>query len=201
LVYNDLDDVQDPRDGIFVRINQEVAGLGGDARHIATTGSSSLYKTISEDAELVGIIKLGGGNISGIGQSVRTVDHFRLGPNQIRGFAYNGIGPTQGVGTTGAGEQIGGKSYFNATAEAQFPLPALPRDLGLKGSVYADAATLFGHDNVQAANTAMAWRASAGFGLIWQSPFAPLRFDYAIPISKQATDEVQRFNFSVSTAF
>jgi outer membrane protein insertion porin family len=52
-----------------------------------------------------------------------------------------------------------------------------------------------------AGTTAMQWRASAGIGLIWQSPFAPLRFDYAVPINKQATDKVQKFNFSVSTAF
>jgi outer membrane protein insertion porin family len=67
--------------------------------------------------------------------------------------------------------------------------------------VFADTATLFGHDNAQAVNTSMNWRASAGVSLIWQSPFAPLRFDYAFPIVKQATDKVQRFNFSVSTAF
>jgi outer membrane protein insertion porin family len=47
----------------------------------------------------------------------------------------------------------------------------------------------------------MEWRASAGFGLIWHSPFAPLRVDYAIPLVKEAGDEEQRFNFSVSTAF
>lgn len=200
LTYNTIDDAQDPHDGMFLRIRQEAAGLGGDAKHISTTFNGSYFKTLSEEAELVGTIKVGGGHISGIGQDLRTVDHFRLGPQQIRGFAYNGIGPTESGGS-GTGEHIGGKTYFHATAEAQFPLPVVSRDLGFRGAVFADAATLFGHDSATAANTGMEWRASAGFGLIWHSPFAPLRVDYAIPLVKETGDEEQRFNFSVSTAF
>jgi outer membrane protein insertion porin family len=200
LTYNSIDDPQDPREGFYLRAQQEVAGLGGNARHIASTVNGRVYQTLSEEAELVGTVRVGAGNITGLGQSVRTVDHFRIGPSQLRGFAFNGIGPTQGAGA-GAGQRIGGKNYFHATAEAQFPFPAIPQDLGLKGAVFADTATLFGHDNAQAVNTSMNWRASAGVSLIWQSPFAPLRFDYAFPIVKQATDKVQRFNFSVSTAF
>ena len=200
LTYNTIDDAKDPHEGLFLRLRQEAAGLGGDAKHLSTTFNGSYFRTLSEEADLVGAIKVGAGYISGIGQDLRTVDHFRLGPQQIRGFAYNGIGPTENGGT-GAGEHIGGKTYFHATAEAQFALPAVSRDLGFKGAVFADAGTLFGHDSATAANTGMEWRASAGFGLIWHSPFAPLRIDYAIPIKKEAGDEEQRFNFSVSTAF
>jgi len=200
LTYNTIDDTQDPHDGLFLRLRQEAAGLGGDAKHLSTTFNGSYFKTLSEEADLVGAIKVGAGHINGIGQDLRTVDHFRLGPQQIRGFAYNGIGPTENGGT-GTGEHIGGKTYLHATAEAQFALPALSRDLGFKGAVFADAGTLFGHDSATATNTGMEWRASAGFGLIWHSPFAPLRVDYAIPLMKEAGDEEQRFNFSVSTAF
>lgn len=197
LVYNDIDDAKDPHEGLYLKFQQEVAGLGGDARHIASIFDGRYYRTLSDNADIVGLLKFGGGNITGIGQSVRTVDHFQLGPSRLRGFAPNGIGPAEA-----SGARIGGKSYLHATAEAQFPLPAIPRDFGLKASVFADAATLFGHDAPSAvASTSMAWRASAGVGLIWHSPFAPLRFDYAFPINQQPTDKIQKFNFSVSTAF
>ncbi|HMQ58509.1 MAG TPA: BamA/TamA family outer membrane protein, partial [Rhizobiaceae bacterium] len=128
---------------------------------------------------------------------VRVFDHFRLGPNEIRGFAYNGIGPIDPV----SGQRIGGKTYLNATAEAQFPLPVLPRDFGLRGAVFADAATLYGSDVAGATATAMNWRTSVGASVIWASPFGPLRLDYAVPLSKQATDKVQNFNFSISSRF
>ena len=51
------------------------------------------------------------------------------------------------------------------------------------------------------AGTGMEWRASVGAGLIWASPFGPLRIDYAIPVMKEATDDEQDFNFGMSTRF
>ena len=45
-----------------------------------------------------------------------------------------------------ANDQLGGTTYFNASAEAQFPMPLIPESFGLKGAVFVDAATLFGSD-------------------------------------------------------
>jgi outer membrane protein insertion porin family len=44
-------------------------------------------------------------------------------------------------------------------------------------------------------------RSSVGVGLIWDSPFGPLRFDYAIPLSKTGYDRVQEFRFGGGTKF
>ena len=44
-------------------------------------------------------------------------------------------------------------------------------------------------------------RASVGVGLIWNSPFGPLRFDYSIPLMKQGYDRVQAFRFGGGTKF
>ncbi|KPB01411.1 outer membrane protein assembly factor BamA [Ahrensia marina] len=197
-VYNSIDDRNDPHEGVYVSVQQQVAGLGGDAKYIKTTADGRYYHTLSEEADIVGFLRAGGGNITGLGEDVRVFDNLRLGPSRIRGFETNGIGPVDA-----AGNHLGGTSYLNFTAEAQFPLPAVPRDLGFKGAIFADAATLFGSDlaDATAASTDMKFRTSAGISLIWQSPFAPLRIDYAFPISKEDTDEVQQFNFSVSSAF
>ncbi|MEM5500838.1 outer membrane protein assembly factor BamA [Ahrensia kielensis] len=197
-VYNSIDNRQDPHEGIYVTVDQQIAGLGGDARYIKTTADARYYKTLSEEADIVGFLRAGGGNITGLGQDVRYFDSLRMGPSRLRGFANNGIGPVDA-----AGNHLGGTNYLNFTAEAQFPLPAIPRDLGLKGAVFADAGTVFGSDlaGVQAGSDDMKFRTSAGISLIWQSPFAPLRVDYAFPISKEDSDDVQQFNFSVSSAF
>jgi len=45
-------------------------------------------------------------------------------------------------------------------------------------------------------NNSRAVRASVGASLIWDSPFGPLRVDYAYPIAKQSFDVTQRLNFS-----
>lgn len=197
-VYNSIDDRNDPHEGIYVTVQQQIAGLGGDARYIKTTADGRYYQTLSEEADIVGFLRAGGGNITGLGEDIRYFDNLRMGPSRLRGFANNGIGPVDA-----AGNHLGGKNYLNFTAEAQFPLPAIPRDLGFKGAVFADAGTVFGSDlaGVQAGTDDMKFRTSAGISLIWQSPFAPLRVDYAFPISKEDTDDVQQFNFSVSSAF
>ena len=44
-------------------------------------------------------------------------------------------------------------------------------------------------------------RTSVGVGLIWASPFGPLRFDYAVPITKGQFDRVQQFKFGGGTSF
>jgi outer membrane protein insertion porin family len=44
-------------------------------------------------------------------------------------------------------------------------------------------------------------RTSVGIGLIWASPFGPLRFDYAVPITKGPHDVVQQFKFGGGTTF
>ena len=44
-------------------------------------------------------------------------------------------------------------------------------------------------------------RSSVGVGLIWASPFGPLRFDYAVPLTKGQFDRVQQFKFGGGTTF
>jgi outer membrane protein insertion porin family len=39
-------------------------------------------------------------------------------------------------------------------------------------------------------------RSSIGAGLLWESPFGPIRFDYAYALTKDANDRTQRFRFS-----
>ena len=80
-------------------------------------------------------------------------------------------------------------------------MPVLPESFGLKGAVFADAATLFGNNLANVTAVASALRASVGMSVIWASPFGPLRVDYAIPVAKQATDRVQNFSFGMSTRF
>ena len=70
------------------------------------------------------------------------------------------------------------------TATASMTLPIVPESFGLRGAVFADAATVFGNNiaadipGLTVAGTSMDWRASVGAGLIWASPFGPLRFDF-----------------------
>ncbi|MBL8583709.1 MAG: outer membrane protein assembly factor BamA, partial [Rhizobiaceae bacterium] len=204
LIYNTIDNLKNPHSGIYGNFTTEVAGLGGDAHFVKFTGRTSYYQTLSEEFDVVGLLSGGAGYILGYGDEdsgnggLRVFDMFMNNDRMIRGFEYGGIGP---VDTT-TGDHLGGTTYFNASAEAQFPIPLLPESFGLRGAVFADAATLYGNDMPEAnASVGMSWRASLGAGLIWASPFGPLRVDYAVPVVKEDTDDVQNFNFGISTRF
>ncbi|RUU11074.1 outer membrane protein assembly factor BamA [Mesorhizobium sp. M7A.T.Ca.TU.009.01.3.2] len=200
LVYNTIDDMKNPHEGIYANTTLEVAGLGGDAKFVKITGRGSIYQTLSEQYDLVGLISGGAGHVEGYGSDgLRIFDQFQSSDRMIRGFAYGGIGPVDPL----TGDHLGGTTYFNASAEAQFPLPVIPESFGLRGAVFADAATLYGSKvtSVAQESTDMQLRASVGLGLMWASPFGPIRIDYAIPVKKEARDDVQEFNFGISTRF
>ncbi|PSJ60107.1 outer membrane protein assembly factor BamA [Kumtagia ephedrae] len=203
LIYNTIDDMKNPHSGIYANLTAEFAGIGGDAKYIKLTGRGSYYKTLSEEYDIVGLAVVGGGYITGYGSEsdLRIFDHFQANDRMIRGFEYNGIGPYD----ADTDDHLGGTTYFNASVEAQFPVPVIPESFGLRGAVFADAATLYGNDigndDVEVAGSSMKWRASVGAGLIWASPFGPLRVDYALPVVKEDNDQEQNFNFGISTRF
>jgi outer membrane protein insertion porin family len=211
LSYNNLDSLKDPRNGFYAELRPDVAGLGGDARYLRVAGDARYYHELFED--VVGIARVQGGHIQSLGDNLRIIDHYFLGPSLVRGFATSGIGPRD-VSTIGS-PSIGGTTYLGASAEVQFPLFGLPRELGLKGAVFADAGTLFGYDGAErfkvvggsivegtppggcpvagasAPKTCLevydknTIRSSVGASLLWASPLGPIRFDYAWALSKE----------------
>ena len=201
LLYNNVDDMKNPHSGLYAAFTTAYAGLGGDAEWIKVSGRGTYFHTLSEELDVVGLLTGGAGYITSTGGGqLRVFDQFKNSDRMIRGFEYNGIGPYDPT----TGEHLGGTTYFHASAEAQFPMPLLPESFGLKGAVFADAATLYGNEIVldpPVAGTNMDWRASVGVGLIWASPFGPLRVDYAVPVVKQENDQEQNFNFGISTRF
>ncbi|MGI6853133.1 outer membrane protein assembly factor BamA [Mesorhizobium sp. 1B3] len=201
ILYNTIDDLKNPHSGIYATFTTEVAGLGGDAQFVKVSGRGNFYKTLSEEYDIVGLAVVGAGHVSSIGNELRVFDMFKNNDRMIRGFEYNGIGPAD-ILPNGEVDQLGGQTYFHGTLEAQFPMPVIPESYGLKGALFADAATLYGN-NLQddLVSTGMEWRASVGASLIWASPFGPLRVDYAVPVMKQDSDQVQNFNFGMSTRF
>ena len=141
------------------------------------------------------MLKCSAGNITGIGQDVRALDNFFKGGETIRGFATYGIGPRDAQGIA-----VGGKNFYAATAEIQFPMPALPPDFGLRGAVFADAGSLFDTDIAGATND-NTLRSSVGASILWSSPIGLLRADFAQAITKAKSDNTEFFRFSAGKQF
>ena len=223
LTYNTLDNNKNPTDGLLVDWRQDFAGVGGDVAYIKTAVDTKYYTPLVSD--IVGIIHLQTGMLNQFGDTpLRMLDQFQMGPNLVRGFAPNGIGPRDlsFINYTGTGDALGGTKYWGASLELQMPFWFLPKEVGLKGAVYADAGSLWDYQgptswaqtgeinglvNGKYCQCAMVYddsnvvRTSVGVGLIWASPFGPLRFDYAVPITQGKYDVVQQFKFGGGTSF
>ena len=145
LAYNTLDNPRNPTDGIYAEFKQDIAGAGGDARYVRTTAEARYFHPIWDD--VVGFAKVQGGNVTGFGgDQLRVTDNFNLGPSLVRGFAPGGIGPRDiSPGLQSSTNSLGGTNYIGGSLELQFPLFGMPKDLGLKGALFADAGTLFGY--------------------------------------------------------
>ncbi|MBB4187972.1 outer membrane protein insertion porin family [Sinorhizobium terangae] len=201
ITYNTLDDAQLPHEGILASVTQEFAGLGGSSDFYKLTGKAKWYYTVNDEADIIASLGGSAGHLFKTSGSMEVFDQFQLGSNDIRGFERNGLGPR-----VNNGDALGGTTYFTASAETSFPLPGLPRDSGFRGALFVDAGTLYGNDvavgpgeSVRGEDASL--RASVGVGLIWASPFGPLRVDYAVPVAKEDFDEIQNFKFGINSSF
>ncbi len=144
LNFNTLDNNKNPTDGLLVDFKQDFAGVGGDVTYLKSAIDGKYYTPLV--ADIVGLIYVQAGALTKIGNNdIRMLDHFQMGPNLVRGFAPNGIGPRDitNFQFLGSGDALGGTKYWGASAELQMPFWFLPKEVGLKGAVYADAGSLF----------------------------------------------------------
>ncbi len=210
LVYNTFDNPRSPREGIRAVLRQEFAGVGGDASYIKTDVAVSAYLPLLQDYDLVAFGRVRAGHVQGLNDNFRILDNYFQGSRAIRGFNSYGFGPRDPI----TGDALGGTTYFNATAELQFPMPLIPESIGIRGAIFADAGSLYNVDSTNRGRIATAnpgsslalvdddsIRASVGVSVIWDSPFGPIRFDYAEPIERRPWDRVRQFNFGASTTF
>ncbi len=195
LTYDRLDNRLNPTDGYYLKFDLDVAGLGGDSEFIRPEGKASYYYTFVPQWTLM----LGGsaGYIHALNDRIKIQDRFFLGGRDIRGFNNAGIGPRDDV----TNDALGGNVFYTTTAELQFPL-GLPDDLGFRGAIFMDAGSLFDVDeNGPEVVDDASVRAAAGVGISWNSPFGPVRLDFAQAFLKEDYDEEEIFRFSFGTRF
>jgi len=213
--WDNLDSPVRPTNGFRGQLVAEAAGLGGDIYYGSLEAHGWYFVPLYEESI---ILKLEGnaGHIQSLNSDdVPLQDRFFKGGDSFRGFLNSGVGPRQ-RGNDGETDAIGGTSYAIGTVELNFPL-GLPDEWGIEGAVFSDFGTVFGAPEhtvaVGAGDCAatapdactvydtMTFRASVGAGLIWQSPFGPLRFEAAYPLLKTSYDKTEWFRFSIGTRF
>ncbi len=195
LLYDARDSRVDPSEGYFVRFAQDVAGLGGNVRHLRNRLSAAYFYSIFPD--WVASVSASGGHIFGFGEDVRINNRFFIGGSDLRGFDTAGIGPRDNI----TRDALGGNLFGTGSIELGFPL-GLPKEFNIRGRLFADIGTLTeiddeGPEILDEASP----RASVGVGLSYISPFGPILIDFGVPVLKEDFDETEAVRFTFGTRF
>lgn len=201
LTYDARDSRLNPTSGFVIRMNNDLAGLGGNVRYIRNRLKATEYIKLAD--EWIVALEGEGGHMVGLGQKVRIADRFFLGGDSLRGFKFSGVGPRDL--TNGASQDaLGGNHFVRGTAELTLP-SGLPDEVGIKFHVFADAGTLGGTELSPTPGEDLrrddSIRVSVGIGATWQSPFGPIRLDLAQPLRKESYDQTEKFRFNFGTRF
>ncbi|MEY4977913.1 MAG: outer membrane protein assembly factor BamA [Pseudomonadota bacterium] len=188
-----------PTQGRLQRFNTEL-GVAGDTRYVKTSYQFQQYLPLTNQYTLALNADLGYGQ----GLKGRTYPVFKNfyggGLGSVRGFQQGTLGPTSAIigSTTDQKVNIGGNRNVVFNAEFITPFPGAGNDRTLRMFGFMDVGNVYGPGE---SVTADALRASVGVGLSWISPIGPLRFAFARPVRKQASDKIQTFQFQIGTAF
>lgn len=203
LTWNSLDDSKKPTNGLLATFTQQY--IGWDHSLIKSEARARYFVPVIEDSGIIASVRGQAGIINDLsGNGVNSVEAFTAGPQLIRGFEGRGIGPR-----IQNGEYLGSVAYAGVSAELQFPIFGVPESYGLSGALWADAAwidgvnvpRLDGGNTVDPNSINVPWRTSIGASIIWDSPFGPLRGDFAHVLNKSTTDRTQVFQLTMSTLF
>ena len=196
LVYDVTNSKLDPTEGYVLRLENELAGIGGDADYLRTKIGGTYYHPIVDKW----IFSLLGeaGYIFGIKEDdVRINERFYIGGSTLRGFADGGIGPRDAA----TDDALGGNKFWRGSTELAFP-SGLPEDLGVRLLVFCVFGVLTDIDqNGAGIDDTNTMRASVGGGVTWRSPMGPVRIGLATPVKKEDYDETEVFRFRFGTRF
>ncbi|MDR3424075.1 MAG: outer membrane protein assembly factor BamA [Alphaproteobacteria bacterium] len=200
LIYDTRDSKLNPTLGFLTHLDTDVAGAGGSRKWFRTKIGGTQYYPLADKWILSGTAEAG--EIWGLDGPTMINERFFLGDTTFRGFQYAGLGPRDL--TSAYRDALGGNRFARSTVDLGMPTP-LPPEFGIRAHVFTDAGVLSNPDATQIPGDTIvndsSLRLSAGVGITWDSPFGPIRVDFAKPILYKSYDQLQSISFSFGTKF
>ena len=199
-----------PHSGWAIDLGADYAGLGGSVDYVRGNVSAAYYipldRLMGNDQWGIKLAATTGYMVELPGGKDLIIDRFFLGGDNLRGFQTGGVGPHD----ANTGDPLGGRFIWTESQELRFPLPGVPRDLGLTGRAFVDVGSLSqasfpsgtcaGCGSVVISQST-APRIGAGVGISWRTQFGLINVDLAPFVIKQAHDQTQVFRFGFGTRF
>ena len=184
-----------PSDGSLQQLSAEVGTPVGDLTFYRLFGQYQKYHSFSKGNILSFNGEVGYGEAYGSKPFPITKNYYVGGIGSVRGYAPGSLGPQYYNSVYGNYQPTGGQSKIVSNVEYTVPVPGSGVDKTLRVFSFVDGGNAFGE------NINLVLKYSYGLGLSWISPLGPLKFSYGIPYKSVPTDNVQRLQFQVGTAF
>jgi outer membrane protein insertion porin family len=191
--YDSRDKTFNTTEGSKHQLSYEYAGLGGDVGYDKITLESGWYFPLFKG--LIGFVRGKAGIVEENSDDKILPDYEKFylgGINSIRGFGYRGIHLTN-VSADGVETTVGGNKMAQFNLELIFPI--LPKN-GFMGVVFYDAGNVYG-DSFELGDL----RRSAGAGIRWYSPLAPIRIEYGRILDRREGESAGQWEFSMGGSF
>ncbi|MGI9265576.1 MAG: outer membrane protein assembly factor BamA, partial [Gammaproteobacteria bacterium] len=134
---------------------------------------------------------------------------FGGGPNTVRGYKEGRMGPFDSLGNP-----YGGNTLIASQMELLFPIPEKFQGKS-RASLFYDVGNVFSTDSTRFFAISddgnivpedfdfdlTSMKHSVGLAAEWLSPMGVFRFSYGIPLNDDDEDEIEKFQFSVGSAF
>ena len=127
-------------------------------------------------------------------ENIKLSERIILPSSRLRGFERGKIGPKDGK------DYIGGNYAASINFSSTIP-QILSEEENLDFLFFVDAANVWGVDYFDGEGEGSKIRSSTGFGVDWLTPVGPLKFTFAVPITKADTDKTETFRFDLGTTF
>ncbi len=190
LIMNKLDQNYQPTQGYMLSFDQELP-IYSDDLSVGNTLNFSKYHSVSDNLILSGKLFLK--SVNSIDDDVRVSRRIYIPSKNLRGFEPGKIGPKDGV------EYVGGN--FGSALNLNSTIPNVLNGFeNIDLNFFFDAATLREVDYDSSLESSKI-RSSTGISVNWFTIIGPLSFSYAIPLSKETTDQTESFRFRIGTSF
>ena len=200
LLWDTRDSKLDPSLGFISHLDTDVAGAGGSRKWFRAKLGGTQYYPLADKWIISGTGEVG--QIWGLDGPTKINERFFLGGDNLRGFEFAGVGPRDLSSSNQ--DALGGTRFARASGDLAFPTP-LPPEFGIKGHLFTDAGVLGKSDENPIPGDTIAnddsLHLSTGVGVTWDSPFGPIRLDFAEPIMYKSYDKIEHIHFSFGTKF
>ena len=184
-----------PSEGSLEQLSGEVGTPVANMTFYRVYGQYQKYHSFSKGNILSFNGEVGYGQAYGSNPFPITKNYYVGGIGSVRGYSPGSLGPQYYNWSTGSNQPTGGQSKIVTNLEYTVPVPGSGVDKTLRTFAFIDGGNAFGQ------NLNLVLRYSYGLGISWISPLGPLKFSYGIPYKSQPTDNIQRLQFQVGTAF